>query len=356
MEDALRDGLITILKIAKEKPILVEKREGQLYVGTHTEYHKVVYQTSVKNTLENFKAVIAPEIAKDLPDMIVGDITVDENSMSFVNASNKTKIALSQEPISLVSLAKGYEKDNNASFNTSELREAFFYTRHASNDKTIGDLVMRGFHFTLNPNACEVMASNGAILSLVKLYQTDPDFNKSHVLLLNPDFFNVLKILQGETTLIGFNENSISLTSQDDSHTIRVISSLVSGKSLPYENVVSSALSSSKVKYVLERRSFLEAVKQVKVFSEKSAVLKIFKTGEFEIETEGSFGNANREIKVVSYKNDNDENFLIKVNVQMLFSYLSSSREELISVGIKANDEPIVFEDNFGLDILAPLR
>lgn len=356
MEDALREGLITVLKIAKENPILIEKRADQLYVGTHTEYHKVVYQTPVKNTLENFKAVISAQIAKDLPDMISGDIEVDESSLSFRNASNKTKVALVQDSISLTSLARGYEKENNASFNTNELREAFFYTRHASNDKTIGDLVMRGFHFTLNPSACEVMASNGAILSLVKLYQTNPDFNKSHVLLLNPDFFNVLKILQGENTTIGFNENSISLTSSNDNHTVRIISALINGKNLPYEGVVSSARSSVRVKYVVEKRSFLEAVKQVKVFSEKSAEIKIFKTGEFEVSSDGDSGSANREVKVVSYENPVDENFVIKINVEMLFSYLSANREEFVSIGVKSELEPVVFEDNFGLDILAPLR
>jgi len=356
MEDALREGLITVLKIAKENPILIEKRTDQLYVGTYTEYHKVVYQTTVKNTLENFKAIISAQIAKDLPDMISGDIEVDEASISFKNSSNKTKIALVQDSMSLTSLARGYEKENNASFNTNELREAFFYTRHASNDKTIGDLVMRGFHFTLNSSACEVMASNGAILSLVKLYQTNPDFDKSHVLLVNPDFFNVLKLLQGETTFVGFNENSVSLTSSNNNHTLRIISSLINGKNLPYESVVSSARSSTKVRYVVDKRSFVDAVKQVKVFSDKSIELKIFKTGEFEVSTEGTLGSANRDVKVVSYENPIDENFLLKVNVEMLFSYLSANKEEFISINVKSDGDPIVFEDNFGLDILAPLR
>jgi hypothetical protein len=356
MENALKDGLVQILKIAKDNPILVEKRNNQLYVGTYTDYHKVVYQTPVKHSLENFRAVISTEIAKNLPDMIVGDIEIDESSLSFTSNHNKTKIALIQNPITLTSLAKGYEKENNASFSTNELREAFFYTKHASNDKTIGDLVMRGFHFTINPSACEVMASNGAILSLVKLYQTNPDFNKSHVLLLNPDFFNVLKLLQGEITSIGFNENSISLTSENENHTLRVISSLVSGKNLPYESVVSASRSSARVKYVVNKRSFLEAVKQVKVFSENSAELKVFNTGEFEIKTEGNNGSAIRSIDVITYENEINKNIVIKLNVQMLFSYLLSSKEELVSVFINSEESPILFEDTFGLNILAPLR
>lgn len=357
MEDALKEGLLTILKLAKENPILIEKRGQQLYVGTYTEYHKVVYQTTIKDNKDNFKAIISAQIAKDLPDMILGDIQVEENSMSFINGADKTKISLVEDSnINLTYLARGYEKENNASFNTEELRSAFFYTRHASNDKTIGDLVMRGFHFTLNPISCEVMASNGAILSMVKLHQTNPDFNKSHVLLVNPDFFNALKVLQGETTAVGFNETAVSLTSEHENHTIRIISSLINGKNLPYENVVSSTRSSVAVKYVVDKRSFLDSARQVKVFSDKSAEIKIFKTGEFELHSQSATGNATRAVKVLSHQNKSDENYVIKLNIDLLFAYLNSCREELISVGIKSSDAPVLFEDNFGLDILAPLR
>lgn len=356
MEDALREGLVTVLKVAKDNPILIEKRNDQLYVGTYTEYHKIIYQTSIKNDKSDFKAVIPASIAKNVPDMILGDVLIEDSCITFVSDSNKTKISLVEDSINLVNLARGYEKENNAEFNTTELKEAFFYTKHASNDKTIGDLVMRGFHFTLKNSECEVMASNGATLSLVKLFQTNIDFSKETVLLVNPEFFNAIKVLEGEFTKVGFNENSVSLTSTTDNYTLRIISSLVNGNSLPYENVVLSAQQNSQVSYVISRRSFLEAVKQVKVFSEKSVLLKFFNTGEFEVESESSSGSATRSIEVKSYENELDKNFNLKVNVEMLFSYLLSTKQEFISVSIKDNESPILFDDNFGINILATLR
>lgn len=357
MNNVLEFGISTVLKIAdKESPILIEVRNNRLFIGTNTNYHKLIFESSL--TMEDFRAVISSEIAREAASMFLGDFEIHEDFIQFKNKTNKTKISLLKNSISLMELARGYEKSNNATFDGSELINAFSYTKHASNDKSIGDVVLRGFHFTLNDSTAEVMASNGAILSLVKVNQMDVDFNQSKTLLLNPDFFSLIKTFGNEELKIGFNENAISLQQVTSDFTLRAVSSLIAGKqALPYENVIKTAKNGVKISCVVTKKSFLDAVKDVKVFSSDSkSTLKLFNTGELEIQADGTRGEAVREIDVSSIRNPNDDNLEVKLNIDYLFNYLSGNKSDLISIGFSDSLSPVVFEDSYGVEILAPLR
>jgi len=351
-------GISTVIKTAdKDSSVLLEARSGKIYIGTSTNSHKVILESKYEG--EDFRAIISSEIAREAQSMFLGRFTVHEDFIEFKNNSNKTKIALTKSNISLMDLARGYEKNNNAVFNAAELKNGFSYTKHASNDKSIGDIVLRGFHFTLGHEVTEIMASNGAMLSFVKVNQANLDFHTNQVLLLNPDFYSLIKTFNDDGEIkIGFNENAVSLTQTSDYFTIRAVSSLLSGKTpLQYEKVVASAKQSVKASYVVPKKSFLDAVRDIKVFSADSkTIISIFNTGEIEISSNGTRGEATRQLEVASYKNPEDKNVAIRINTDYLFNYLSGNKAELISIGASEPLSPIIFEDSYGIEVMAPLR
>jgi DNA polymerase III sliding clamp (beta) subunit (PCNA family) len=356
MEIELKESLESILKVAKDKPILIQVRENKLYVGTYGDFYKAIYEIPVLQ--DNFKAVVSVDMAKELPAIISNDFKISEDYIFFRSRSGSTtKITLLKEDISLPMLAKGYEKNAKAEFLGSDMKNAFFYVRHASNDKTIGDVVMKGAHFLVTPSASEVMASNGAMLSLARLHQKNPDFNSSQLLLLNAEFFNVIKVLGDDTVTLGFNDNSVSLTYINGLGTIRIISSLLNGKNpLPYSSVIESAKIKNNIKFVLKKNELLEAVRQVKIFSDDRITISVYNTGEFELFSSGARGEAKRSVSVLSSTNKEDRNLSIDVNAEYLNSYLSSNKADMISVSFSDEVSPILFEVDIGIEILAPLR
>lgn len=354
MQEALREGLQEILKIVKKNPILIEVKDNKLFVGTYTDYHKVIYETNVNH--ENLKAVISPEIAKDLPNMITGQVSINENNLEIKNEKNKTKIALSEETLSLKDLSKNYEKNTQCSFSGKEFKDAFYYARHASNDKSLGDIVLRGFHFYLTEDVAEIMASNGIILSLVKIQQQNEEFNSSEMLLLNSDFVNLLKLFSDENINVGYNENSITLSSEHENHIIRVITSRTKGDSLPYRDVVKEAQTNKNINLLIEKNELLEKIKQIKVFSQEKFTLTIYNTGEIELSSQGDYGEAKRSLEVLSQNKQLNENLSINLNTNYLYSYLITNKSDTISMNIKNPEAPVFFEDAYGVEIIAPLR
>ena len=354
MEIALKEGLIEILKIAGKNPILIECRNNVLYVGTYTDYHKFIYESPVQ--YENFSVVISADIAKDLPDMIFGTMKVGEGFLQFSDNKNNIKISLSEDDISLKKLARGFVKENVASFVGSDFRNAFNYTRHASNDKSIGDVVLRGFHFLIKTDSSEVMASNGSMLSLVNINQTSPEFNSSELLLLNSDFIRLLKLFGDEEVFVGFNENSVSVFQEKENYTIRAITARTSGKDLPYQSVIDSTKDSVLYHYVVDKAEFSRLIKQLKVFSEERSSLTFYSTGEFTVSSSGKSGESSFEVPVLSHGDFPENNIEIKMNVSNLHSYLNASRSDTVKISIKDELSPMLLEDSFGLEILAPLR
>lgn len=355
MSLGIRDGLINLLKISKGNPFLIEAKNKKLYIGTYTDYHKVIYETGIDS--EDFRAIISSEIAKDIIDIASQDFEVKENSMIFRQKDNTTVINLEKESINLFDLAKGYEKINVSHFNGKEFKDAFNYVRHASNDKSLGDTVLRGFHLTINSNKAEVMASNGFVLSVVPLQQINDEFQESATLLLNPDFYNITKLIPDSPIHLGYNESSVSLTCESEDYVIRIITSLTKGNPLPYQRVLSDVSPKNLTKYVLSKNSFLSSAKQARVFSEDKSTLKFYNTGEVDIFSSGKKGETKVSIEVKEYslKDDDQESIEIKINSDYLLRFLQSVKSELIQVKLNSESSPVLFEDNFGIEMIAPL-
>lgn len=355
MNLSIRDGIVNLLKIAKGNPFLLECRNKKLYIGTFTEYHKVVYESDVD--FEDFRAVISSEMARDIVDIISDDFEVTSDYIQFKNKNNKTKVNLVKEAISLSDLAKGYEKIKVAHFNGKELKDAFSYVKHASNDKSLGDTVLRGFHFTLNSNKAEIMASNGFVMSVVPIQQLNDEFEESITLLLNADFFSITRLLSDDIIKVGYNETSVSLTSEQENYTIRIITSLTKGNALPYKRVLGDTIPANKNIFVLDKESFLSAAKQAKIFSEKRSIMKFYNTGEVDIISSGDRGETKNEVDVKSFmlSTEEQESLEIKINSDYLLKFLQSVKSEAVSVKLNTESTPIIFDDNFGTELIAPL-
>ena len=351
----IQAGLSSVLKIAKDSPVLVESRGGKLFVGTYTDHHKVVYETPHAD--DNFKFVVSTEMATLLSEIMFGELVIEESSLVVSNKRDRTEISTLNSDITLLSLAKGYEKSSLIKFPAKELKAAFNYTRHASNDKKIADTVLQGFHLKLSPSSAEIMASNGVILSLVSLYHGDVNFSESKILLLNGDFFNLLKIFSDEGEIgISYNENSISVTQQGPDFVIRAISALTKGNPLGYTGVVESSRNSVNMSFSVDRIEFTDAVRQIRLFSEENnkCTLSITSDDKVIVRAVGKKGKADREIPCIFTKRNKD--IEISMNIQYLLSYLSGSRGERILIGTSGEESPLCMEDGFGIELIAPLK
>lgn len=355
MKQQLVEALGIISKLQKDSPVLIEVRSDKLFVGTYTANQKVVYETSYKH--EPFRAVISTEMSKILPEVASDEFSVDEHSLTFKNGKDKTVISLLTEGINLSELAKGYEKDELVSVDGEELRNAFEYTRHAANDKSIGDVVFRGFHLNLKPDVIEVVATNGAILSLVKVKQNRIEYEESEVLLLNSEFYGIAKSLDSEYPVsIAHNENSVSVTQKTGSYTVRFISAKTKGTPLDYSTVMKNAKSITDITYVVDKQSFLSSLRQVRHFSEGSVTLSFYNTGEFTLDSSSQSGEVKREVSVKSFLNENDKNISINTQSELLFRYIASVKAEYLSIHLKGESTPLFLEDGFGEEVIAPLR
>lgn len=356
MEAELQLGLSGLLKVAKGNPLLIEVKSNKLFMGTYSDYHKVVYEFPCDH--EDFRAVFSDDIVKDLPHLVSGDFTVSENSITFKRGKDRTDISLSKEPITLTGLSKGYEKKNLAHFLGSEIRSAFSYVKHASNDKSLGDVVLRGFHLTLDSNKAEVMSSNGFMLSVVPVQQTNDEFNQSDILILNSDFFNAVKLVDDEYDVhIGYNDSALSLTQEADGYILRVITSLTKGNPLPYQKVLKEVEPRNKTQYVVDKNSFVDALRGITIFSEDRAEFGFYNTGEVSIFTSGDRGSATREVDVKSFTLEEDLQDSIKINFNptYLTSFLSSVKSEELSINLAGPKSPVLFLDNFGKEVISPL-
>jgi DNA polymerase III sliding clamp (beta) subunit (PCNA family) len=351
----IKSALSSVLKIAKDSPVLVESRGEKLFVGTYTDYHKVVYETPYNG--DSFKFVISTEMATLLSEIMFGEFIIDDSSVVVSNNRDRTEISTLVSDITLLSLAKGYEKSSLLKFSAKEIKSAFNYTRHASNDKKIADTVLHGFHLKLSPSSAEVMASNGAMLSLFSIYHGDMNFSESKILLLNGDFFNLLKTFSDEGEIgLSYNENSISLTQYGQGFTIRAISALTKGNPLGYTSVVESSKNSVNMSFSVDRVELMDAVRQIKLFSEENnrCTISITPEDKIVVSSVGKKGKADREIPCLFVKKNKAID--VSINIQYLLSYLSSARGDRILIGTSGEDSPVCMEDGFGIELIAPFK
>ena len=357
--ELFKKGLSSVLKITKEAPVLLETKNNRLIIASHNSFHSVIFE--METDLDDFKVVIPEKIARQIPSQVSKDfhLWIDENNEKAVINSENSEMEisiLSPEALSLNRLAKNFEKEPVWKINGLNFKNAFNRVSHSANDKTIGDIVLRGYHMNIKHKNIEFMASNGAAMSVTNLVM-DSDVSEERMFLLNQDFSNLIQLLHDEDFFLSYNENSVSLQFKTDEYTLRMISSLTSGNPFNYHSVVDKVLTpknEGESKFVqLNVKEFKESLKKMNFFFDDSAKYRIkldISNDELKLFSSNIYGSTENKVNVVSSDVNTEET--IYLSGTNLFSYLNSVKSEDTVMYFTDALSPVLFLDNQGMEIL----
>jgi DNA polymerase III sliding clamp (beta) subunit (PCNA family) len=353
------EGLKTALKITKEAPVIVEARSGKLFIGTHNEYHSVIFECPT--IWEDFKAVLSFNIAKEIPRSISGGKVsfevLENHTLKFVSKGVKLNLALlDNSSLSLSTLVKKYIKETMWEVNGKGFNDALERVRHAANDKSIGDVVLRGYHLKKKGEALEFMASNGATLSVSSAQLLNKDEAVEGTLLLNPEFSQVANLLF-EKTRIGFSEDSISLESSSEDKTLRMVSLLTKGKPFDYDTVLNK-VKGNPIRASFDAKTMAEAIKRTDFFTDEANKNKIRffinNNGTASVHSGNHYGESSIHLETIEHNLDSD--LELELSGTHFLNYLTSLKSSTITVYIKDDTVPIRIEDGLTTEVIVLFR
>lgn len=353
------EGLKTALKITKEAPVIVEARSGKLFIGTHNEYHSVIFECPT--TWKDFKAVLSFNIAKELPRSISGGKVhfevLENHTLNFASKGVKLNLALlDNSSLALSTLIKKYVKETMWEVNGNGFNEALERVRHAANDKSLGDVVLRGYHLRKKGGALEFMASNGATLSVSSAQLLNSDEAVEGTLLLNPEFSQVANLLVGKTR-IGFSEDSISLESSSDDKTLRVVSLLTRGKPFDYDSVLNK-VKANELSASFDAKTLADAVKRTDFFTDEANKNKIRfvlnNNGTASVHSGNHYGESSIHLEMVEH--NLEEDLELELSGTHFLNYLTSLKSSTVTIYIGDDTVPIRIEDGLTTEVIVLFR
>jgi len=356
--ELFKEGLKSILRITKEAPILIEVKSGRMMIASHNNFHSVIFE--MQTDMEDFKIVIPEKLARQLPQQIKNrfDLRIDPDEEKAVLFSDGVKLdlsILSPEAMSLNRLAKHYEKESVWTLNGLQFKTALDRIMHSANDKTIGDIVLRGYHMSIADGEVEMMASNGAAMSVTKFPVNEGDLD--YMFLLNQDFFTAAKLLHDDEILVSYNDNAITLQAIGENSTLRIISSLTKGDAFKYHKVMEQVLepkqNNESKTCVLHTKELKETLKKMNFFFDDSSKYRI----EMEItpdsvvfSSSNMYGSTKNQVSLIS--TTVEEPMTIYLSGTNLYSYLNSIKSEQVEMSVLGSKSPVLFIDDLGLEIL----
>jgi DNA polymerase III sliding clamp (beta) subunit (PCNA family) len=353
------EGLKTALKITKEAPVILEARSNNLFIGTHNTYHSVVVECPTE--WEDFKVVLSFNTAKELPKSISGDklsleIT-EQRTLKLISKGVKLNLSLlDNSALSLNSLVTKYSKNHVWVVDGTEFNDALDRVRHAANDKSIGDVVLRGYHLTRKSSGLEFMASNGATMAVSSVPLKNPEATEEGVLLLNPEFNQVSQLLSGDTSM-GFSEDAISLESHSGGTTLRVVSLLTKGKSFDYDSVIKK-VEGNKLFASFDAKTLADAVKRTDFFTDEAnknkIIFNINANGTAAIHSSNYYGESSVHLQVVEHNLEDD--IALEISGVYFLNYLSSLRSSTVTIYMTDEGMPIRLEDGLTTEVIVLLR
>jgi hypothetical protein len=273
MSKAFLQCLSDILKVSRESPILLTCKGGTTSIGTYSSYHSVVY--ACDTDLDDFTAVISNEVARQLQRSLNENglkIVQTAGGLKIICAGLKTTVATLTENITLTKLLSKYSGDETHSVNGELLKQAFVRVKPSADDKSIGDVVLRGYHMTTNAETLELMATNGAVLTTV-LIPCESELDNSTVL-LNPEFHHLASLLPNENISLRQAKDTLSVYAETEDSKMFAVSNFTSGSPVPYASVVESAMKNPIV-VRFNTRDFLEGLRKLSFFTDESLRNKV---------------------------------------------------------------------------------
>lgn len=344
-------GLKAALKITNEKPVVLEARSGKLFIGSHNDFHSVVYECDTD--WEDSKYVFTYDVAKELPKSISGTISltpVDGNMVKLVSKGVKLKLTL-LEPTAL-SLSKLVTKFTKGEFWTvdgSSFHKSLELVKHSANDKTIGDEVLKGYHLTKVGDGLEIMASNGASMSVASTPLLTPSTHEGCIL-LNREFGNLTPLFSGKTTF-AFTDETVSVTTELEGGVLRSVSTLTQGKAFNYKDIVSFA-ESNDILVTFPTKTLLEALRRSDFFTDKkqnSRVTLLLDESQATIVSVNQYGESSQHVEVL--ESNLEDPLSVDLNGTSLLNYISSSKTDSVTLKLKDESSPAFLSNGLSKEV-----
>lgn len=352
------EGFKTALKITKESPVVLEVRSGRLFIGTYNEYHSVIYECA--SDWADFKVVFSQNVAKEIPRAISGgkltlEVVDDGRAVKLTSVGVKLKLALLDNAVlGLGKLVSKYTKDIFWEIDGKEFHNTLERVRHSANDKSIGDVVLRGYHLTKKGDGLEFMASNGASMSVSTVPLKNPSKHEGQVL-LNPEFHQVSQLL-GEDTTLSFSEDAISVESVQGESIIRSVSLLTKGKAFDYAKVL-EAVKGNKKFAKFSTKVLFDALKRTDFFTDENQKYKVSLTiteGSMTISSSNAYGESTVAIEALDSNLDAEE--YMELSGVSLLNYLSSTKADSVSFYWDDTSSPIRIDDGVSTEVIVLFR
>lgn len=351
-------GLKNVLKVTNDSPVLVEVRNGTLYIGSYNDYHGIVYECPTE--WDDMKTVLNINSAQELVKQMTTDedlsIVVSEDGHRAKVTFDKTKLnltVLTPDSMNLSSLMKRYIKEPVWHLDGTEFSAAVSRVSHSSNYKALGDVVLRGYHLTKLDNSLEVMASTGATLTVsqVPLHKSTDD--NQEVLLLNPEFQEVSDLLY-EHMSVAFDEQTISITSWNDTDEIlRVVSALTQGNPFNYRELVTETEETNTIQLTFSTKDLLAGVRKNSFFTDDKLQHRL----EIELHQEhitlssrNVYGEVNAQVPVL--ETNLRESISLSLRSPFMVNLLANTRSETITLHVRDGTSPVLFDSGLSKEIM----
>jgi len=322
----------TVLKIVKDSPVLIDLRSDRVFIAGFNSLHAVSTEIPLQETNDNvfsfhLTSEVAKEIAKSLSDNIEF-ILVDTN-VTINSDKVRLKIPVTSGT-SLGSMFSKYVKSKSVTVDGNAIKSIVEFCKHAANDKEIGDIVMRGYHLLLSPEGLSVLTSNGSMLATASVPILQTALTDNTTLLLNEDFSSLTVYFEDRVIHMGYSSDTLSIEIPTDNYQIRVITSLVSGQPLEYENIISS-IDENIHTFKINKVELDAALKSLQLFFRNNSdnfndrVVDLEVSSEFlTLNANNQYGEANTKIPITDHNNSDTTVLRLEgINLQKYVKSLS---------------------------------
>lgn len=349
---AFLDNLKSVLKISKEAPVLLHSDSGKMSIGSYNDYHSVVIVSP--SEWQDFKAVISNDVARQISRAVTDErlnFIVDGDTIKVSSKGIKLNIPTLDSPMTAPKLMTKFSKSKDYFVNGKDFKDAINLVKHAANDRSIGDVVLRGYHMTAKDSHFEVMASNGAVMAVTRVSYSGLSSSTpadDTVYLLNPEFHQIADLFLDEVD-ISPSEDTISFQSTHELSTVYAVSNLTQGTPAPYAAVLGT-VEKNPVSIMVNTRNLYEAIRRIDFFTDEAKNNRVaisLKEDEIEVVTFNQHGHSSVRVETSSSKNLPTGGITITTNWNYLIGFLSSAKGEEAELLAKDATSPIMLKSEF---------
>lgn len=343
------ENLKSILKISKEAPVVIHSSSGRVSIGSHSDYHSVVISSS--STWQDFTVRLSNEVARQVARAVTEErlaFNLDSGNVKISSKGVKLDLPMVESSSTIGKLLTKFSKTGEYFVIGKEFRDAVALVKHAANDRTIGDIVLRGYHLVARDSHFELMASNGAVMAVTRvsysgLSGTTPD--EDVIYLLNPEFHQVAELFHEEVS-VSPSEDTISFSSKSSSTELSVVTKLTQGNPAPYQQVIAS-VEKNPIYMKVNTKNLYEAVRRIDFFTDENnnnRVSMLLKDGEVEVTTYNQHGHSTVRVEVNSSYGLPNDGITLVTRWNNLVGFFSSATEEETTILVKDETSPILLK------------